>query len=84
MMENEESREKVGMAMMFAPVTMLGFNVELGIELDDFHEIEDHPMAEKLLLTFNDVFEMAMRASYQDVMDSTLDTQGLEEVEPKS
>ena len=64
MMEDEEAREKVGMAMMFAPVTMLGVSAELNVDFDSIDDVEDHPMAEKLLLTFQEIFEMAMRKPY--------------------
>ena len=83
MMEKEDQAEKIGMAMAFAPVTMLGLSAEINVDLDEIDELEDHPMAEKIMLNFNDVFQMLTRSSHQEVMDATLDLEGIE-VEPKS
>ena len=69
--------------MMFAPVTMLGVGMELNVELDDFSEIEEHPMAEKLLLSFNEIFEKILGSSYEDAMDAELNTEGIT-TEPNS
>jgi len=57
MAKSEEHAEKIGPAMMAAPVFMIAVNGKVNIKFTDIDEIESHPMAAPLMATFEQLFE---------------------------
>ena len=49
--------EKIGPAMMAAPVFMIALNGKVNIKFNDFEEIENHPMAGPMMATFEQLVE---------------------------
>lgn len=44
---------------MVAPALMLQLNANVDLEFDDFEEIENHPMAQAFMVTFDQLLESA-------------------------
>jgi len=70
--------------MMIAPATMLTLNGKLDFDFEDMEEIENHPMAAPLMMTFEQLFEGALGSNPNEALKNELDTEGLPEAEPKS
>ena len=56
----DENTQFMGPLMMMAPATMLSFDGKVHLELDDFDELANHPMAQPLMMSFAQLFEGMM------------------------
>ena len=70
-------------ALMIAPITMLQFNANVEVDFEDFSEIEEHPMGQPLLATFDQLFEGQAGMSWNDYMELKFDIEGCK-AEPES
>ena len=72
--KDETFQDKIGNLMMFAPATMLTLNGKLDFDFDDMEEIENHPMAAPLMMTFEQLFEGGLGSSPNEMLKNELDT----------
>jgi len=65
--KNEELKDTMTEAMMFAPATLLTMNGQVHFEFEDFEEIEDHPLAQAGMMTLGDLINGALGESVEEV-----------------
>ena len=75
--DDEKKKAAFGKAMIFAPLTMMQLNANVNIQFDDFDEVENHPMAQPLLMTFDQLFEGQMGSPWSELMELKLDAEGV-------
>lgn len=75
--EKEEHQMMMMQAMIFAPLSMLQVSANLNITFDDFEEIEEHPMAQPFMATFDQLFEGVAGQPWNEFMSLSLDTEGI-------
>ena len=82
--KDEKYGDKIGMMMMAAPATMLTVNGNLEFGFDDIEEVENHPLAGPLMMTFEQGFEGALGSNHNEMLETKLDTDGIPQPEPQS
>jgi hypothetical protein len=55
--EDEKIKGALMAVGMFSPALMLSINANVDLEFEDFDEILNHPMAQPMLVTFEQIFE---------------------------
>jgi hypothetical protein len=79
LMKSEEQHQgTILMLTMFTPLFLLKLSGNIHLEFEDMDEIKDHPMAQPMMISFEQLFEGMMGSSVEDIMAMTLDLEGKE------